>query len=66
MPKSSVCQDAVKFASFSEFGIQFEVKALCSLGELALVSVLSWGLARACEIAPCTNLLVFPFAIVHD
>ena len=63
--KSSVCQDAVKYASCDECDAQFDVKVLGSLGELTPVGVLSWGLARACEIASCINLLVFSSAVVH-
>ena len=63
--KSSVYQDTVRFVSFDEFDTQFDVKVLGPLGEIAPVGVLSWGLARACEIVSCVNLLVFCCAIVH-
>ena len=63
--KLSVCQDVVKFASFDEFDSWFDLKVLGSLGELTPAGVMSWRLARACDIVSCSNLLVFYFAIVH-
>ena len=53
------------FTSFNEFATWFKLRFLGSQGGLALVGVMSWGLARACEIASCTNVLVFSCAVVH-
>ena len=64
-PKLSVCQDAVKVASFSKFDAWFNLKVLGFLGKLTPVGVLSWGLARVCEIAFYINLLVFSGVILH-
>ena len=53
------------FSSFDEFGTWFKLRFWVLWGGLALVGVLTSGIARACKIASCTNLLVFSCAIVH-
>ena len=56
--------DAAMLTSFHELDTWFKLRFLGSLGGLALEVVLSWGLARACEIPSCSNLLVSYCTIV--
>ena len=58
--------DAVKFGTFNEFDAKYDIKVLVSLGELAPVDILSWDLARSCEIASVITYLysLVPYGIL--